>query len=256
MPRVRVEREAGRQRMQHRAARAQRLAARRLPERDGCPRSSTGGRATLTAAWKGCGAQPPAGEVDDHRLDFDLGHPLGRIDGQPDRLLGGLEIDDRAALQAARALVADADDLRRVGAAAQRLAFSAGCSCATRQTTLLVPTSSTDRIALLRGDSGSDGASGLGAKAHVSTPLAAVWLLALMRFGAGRGGLFGQPDDDAVAHAQVDGEHVLVEELLLAIELDEARHGFGRAQFRQADVDAVLASCSVQRRSATRVPAR
>ena len=36
------------------------------------------------------GADAPAGEVDDHRLDLDLGHPLGRMDRLTDRALGGL----------------------------------------------------------------------------------------------------------------------------------------------------------------------
>ncbi len=40
-------------------------------------------------------AEPAAGQVDDDRLDLDLGHALGRVDGEPDRVLGGFEIDDR-----------------------------------------------------------------------------------------------------------------------------------------------------------------
>ena len=55
-------------------------------------------------------------------FDGDAGHALGRVDGKADRLLGGVEIGDDARLDAARALVADAEHLDRMGAAAQRLA--------------------------------------------------------------------------------------------------------------------------------------
>src|SRR5690606_21605173 len=71
-------------------------------------------------------APEPAGrKVDDQRIDRQPGHALGRIHGQPDRLLGMVETDDDARLDAARTLVADADDLDAVRAARQPLALLA-----------------------------------------------------------------------------------------------------------------------------------
>ena len=58
------------------------------------------------------------------RIDGQPGHALGGVDRKADRLLGLVQIDDHAGLDAARFLVADADDLRLVGAAAQQLAFA------------------------------------------------------------------------------------------------------------------------------------
>ena len=57
--------------------------------------SLTGCRGRRPAASKCSRAEPSAGQVDDHRLDLDLRHPLGRVDGLADRAFGGLEIDDR-----------------------------------------------------------------------------------------------------------------------------------------------------------------
>ena len=77
-------------------------------------------------------------------IDRQPGHALGRIDGQPDRMLGTVEIDDNAGFDALRFLVPDADDLDRgaCGRAAIWLS-SRGLSFAMMQQTLLEPTSST-----------------------------------------------------------------------------------------------------------------
>ena len=72
--------------------------------------------------------QPAGRQVDDQRIDGQPGHALGGVDGEPDRLLGAVEIDDDAGLHALRLLVADADDLDLVGAAAQELAFARAAS--------------------------------------------------------------------------------------------------------------------------------
>ncbi len=64
--------------------------------------------------------QESAGHVDDHAADLDPGHPLGRVDREPGRMLGRLQIDDRSALDPVRALMADAENLAAVGAPAQR----------------------------------------------------------------------------------------------------------------------------------------
>ena len=76
-------------------------------------------------------------------------------------------------------------------------------------------------------------------RAHVSTPLPRVGFF-FSGFEPRRHGLLGQTDDDAVGHAQIDGDDVLVEDPLLALEPDEARHRLGRPALRQPDVDAVV----------------
>src|SRR5438270_8568320 len=86
---------------------------------------------------------------------------------------------------------------------------SSGISRAIRQAILLVPTSSTDRIALLRaerglrrgGIMGRSRLSGFGFRG-----------LAPERIGALRKGLFREPRNDAIGQAQVEGDHVLVED--------------------------------------------
>ena len=53
-------------------------------------------------------AEAPARHIDDDALDLDLGHAFGRVDGQANRLLGLVEIDDGAALDATGLLMGDA----------------------------------------------------------------------------------------------------------------------------------------------------
>src|SRR5205085_2629578 len=55
-------------------------------------------------------AGKPARQVDDDPFDLFAGHFLRRMDGVADRMTGRFEIDDRAAPDAARDLVADAED--------------------------------------------------------------------------------------------------------------------------------------------------
>ena len=112
------------------------------------------GRDSATSAWRISEPSRPPVMLTIDRLDFDLRHALCRVDGEADRLLGGLEVDDRAAFQPARALVADADDAGAMRAAPQRVRFGDRVQAGHEATTLLVPTSSTDSTALLRGDSG------------------------------------------------------------------------------------------------------
>ena len=66
-------------------------------------------------------SEPPAGHVDDDAADLDAGHTLGRVNGQADGVFGRMKIDHRAALDAARALVTDAEHLAAMGAATQSL---------------------------------------------------------------------------------------------------------------------------------------
>jgi hypothetical protein len=65
--------------------------------------------------------QSSAGHVDDDAVDLDAGHPFGCVNGEAYRALGGVQIDDRARLHAARTLMADAQHLATVGAPAQQI---------------------------------------------------------------------------------------------------------------------------------------
>ncbi len=65
--------------------------------------------------------EPSAGHVDDDAADLDARHALGCVDGQAHGMLRRMKIDHRAALDAVRALMADAEHLAAMGAPAQRL---------------------------------------------------------------------------------------------------------------------------------------
>ncbi len=64
--------------------------------------------------------QPAARHVDDDAVDLDPRHPFGGVDRQADRVLGGVEIDNRAGLDAARTLMADAEHAAAMAALRQR----------------------------------------------------------------------------------------------------------------------------------------
>src|SRR5271155_1394655 len=66
-------------------------------------------------------AQAAARHVDDDAADLDAGHALGRVDRKTRSAFRRLQIDHRAALDAVRALMADAQHLASVGSPAQRL---------------------------------------------------------------------------------------------------------------------------------------
>ena len=93
----------------------QRLLARRPPSTRLMSASSTSWPPRLIVAEKVSLFSRPAETLTISEVDRQPGHALGRIDGQPDRLLGAVEVDDHAGLHAARLLVADADDLRPCG---------------------------------------------------------------------------------------------------------------------------------------------
>ena len=61
----------------------------------------------------------PARQVHDHRLDFDLRHPLRGVNGLTDRRLCGFEIDDRATLETEGTLMTDPDDASEMRATPQ-----------------------------------------------------------------------------------------------------------------------------------------
>ena len=58
-------------------------------------------------------AHVTAGDAGQHRMDLAPGHELGFLDGALDRLHRRIDVHDDAALQAARRMRADADDLDR-----------------------------------------------------------------------------------------------------------------------------------------------
>ena len=137
---------------------------------------------------------------------------------------------------------------------------SAGCSSAMRQTTLLVPMSSTESVVLRRAESGfrrgvrpcgsACGLPGGAVKAEVGGARCAGRIVRLMCWspwpsalllglGAGRGRFLGEANHDPVGHAQVDRDDVLLQDAVVALELDQTGQGFGGAGLGQADVDAV-----------------
>src|SRR3984885_13884410 len=80
------------------------------------------GRAPHFRAPPGGGrSEPPAGHVDDDAADLDARHALSRVDSEARGMLRRMKIDHRAALDAVRALMADAEHLAAVGTTAQRL---------------------------------------------------------------------------------------------------------------------------------------
>src|SRR3954447_1290585 len=94
---------------------------------------------------------------------------------------------------------------------------SSGISRAIRHAILLVPTSSTDRIALLRAERGlrrggimmRSRLSGFGFRGLAAEP---------ERIGALGERLFGEPGDDAIRQAQIERDHVFIENACLTIE--------------------------------------
>ncbi len=235
---LRVEGEAGREGVQDRPALPEVAAARRLQHAVDLAR--TDGAAHRHVRLEMLRAEPSAGEVDDHRLDLDLRHPLGRMNGLADRDLGGFEIDDGAALEAGRALVADADDAREVRAPAQGFDLVHRLQLGDQADDLArADIEHRQGRALARGERLQPRCQALTRQTHVSTPLPRIGFF-FSASGACGGSFFGEAHDDPVRHAQVDGEHVLLEDLLLALELHETRKRLRRAEFRQAHVHAVV----------------
>ena len=116
----RVEPEGGRNRVQDRSSRLGVRASRSLED----PLHVL--LADAFAVQRDVGAeaargQAPARHIDDDAADLDARHALGRVNGQARGVLRRQEIDDLAALDAVRALMADAEHLASMGAPAQRL---------------------------------------------------------------------------------------------------------------------------------------
>ena len=149
-----VDRIADRQRMQHGAAVAQRMAAAG-GQYAGDIAFGNGGADDFDLGGEQFAGQPPGRDRQHHRLDFDGRHALGAIDGLADGFLGFGEIDDAAGLHAARGGMAEADRPRWHGCGgSEPAAARCGRSRAIRQTTLLEPTSSAATSALRRGEIG------------------------------------------------------------------------------------------------------
>ena len=119
---IAVERIADRQSMQHDAPLAHRMRAAGAEQ---ALDVGLGDRAAdVHAGGERLALQASAGDIDDEAADGDLGHALGRVDGEPDRLLRLVEIDDDAGLDAARTGRREAEHFHRMHAAAERLAVA------------------------------------------------------------------------------------------------------------------------------------
>src|SRR5690606_5621453 len=114
----RIERKAHRERMDHVA-----LGPQRLP--------GAGSQYTIDIVCRGfmpaeldrgrgrLALKPARRNIDNERVDGQARHPLGCIDGKPDRLFGAIEIDDHTRLYALRFLMTDSDHLDAMRAVAQ-----------------------------------------------------------------------------------------------------------------------------------------
>ena len=63
----------------------------------------------------GAALRPAAGNADEHLADREAGHALGRVDGEPDGLLGFADVDHDPCPDAARGLMAETQN-RELGA--------------------------------------------------------------------------------------------------------------------------------------------
>ena len=115
-----VDRVADRQRVQHRAAVAQRMpAAGREHARDVAFRDGRAGDVDI--GGKQLAGKTPGRDRQHHGFDFDRGHLFGRIHRQTDGFFGLGKIDHTAALHAASLGVTEADDFDRMSPAGQDL---------------------------------------------------------------------------------------------------------------------------------------
>ena len=62
--------------------------------------------------------ETPAGDIDDNTFDLHAGHAFGRVHRHPDRAISLLHVDDGAAFDAPRALMANAEHRCRMRMAA------------------------------------------------------------------------------------------------------------------------------------------
>jgi hypothetical protein len=114
-----VEPEGGRKRMQDRSSGLP-VSQRRSLEHPLNVVLGDGLAAQRRAGAAATRGEAPARHVDDDAADLDPRHALGRVDGHPRGVFRRPQIDHGAALDAGRALVADAQHLASVGAAVQR----------------------------------------------------------------------------------------------------------------------------------------
>ena len=134
-----VEPEAEAVEMDERAAVALGVARGRRHQRGRCRRRVTTPLSTSALAAKFDDFEPPARNRDVDVLERDAGHALGLADRRPHRRLGFVEIGHDAGLDAARALMPDAEHAHAGHRARLR---RRGSSAAMRQAILLVPISS------------------------------------------------------------------------------------------------------------------
>ena len=176
--------------------------------------------------------QAPARHVDDDAADLDARHALGRVNGQARGVLRRQEVDDLAALDAVRALMADAEHLASMGAPAQRLRR-------------LHRRQAGDQANDLRGADVEHRQNGAFARrdlAHArrERPEAHGWApffgRVALRPRVGR--LLRQAQERPARDPQVDGENVALQDARLAFEAQKRGDRGLRIGFRQLDVDA------------------
>ena len=115
-----VERVADRQRMQHGAPVAHRMAARRRQHAADVA-VGNGAAGEFNIGDKTFAAEPAAGERHHHGFELNLGHVLGDIDGLAHRLLDLDQVDHAAGFHAARRGVGEAQNAHTVRAPAQHV---------------------------------------------------------------------------------------------------------------------------------------
>ena len=184
----------------------------------------------------GLAGEPAGGEVDDERIDRDPGAALGGVDREADRLLGGVEIDHDAGLDAARALVAEAEHLDACGCGrgSTRRPSSSGTSRAIRQQILVEPTSSTETTEGRRGIGRRDCSEGR--KSFIRPPYPFFRALSRCLRSSARGlrAFLGQAEDQPARQAHVDRRDLAREDAVPVVERDGLDQRVGRDPLRAA----------------------
>ena len=167
-----------------------------------------------------------------------------------------LEIDDRAAFQAERALVADADDAREMGAPAQRFERLDRLQLGDEADDLArADVEHGQRRALARRQRLQPRRQALMRETHVSTPLPRIGFFFSVSDAGGRG-LFGEAHDDPVRHAQIDRRARPCRESSARVRASGGGRAPRAAPSSGRRTSMPLSILSVQRRPETSVPAR
>ena len=162
--------------------------------------------------------QTTAGQIDDDALEFDAGHSLGGVDRQPNGALGGVEIDDRAGLDPARALMSDAQNLAAMRSPA-RCVRALDRREASDQANDFRRADVEDRKH--RALAGRDLAQARRQRLehHGAAPFLA------RACGARSRSVGGKPREHAALGAKIEPQNVALENARLALQGDQRRHG-------------------------------